>query len=215
MIHKPSLLAGAGAAIAVRALLPRLALLKLRSDVRRLNAGDYQPLLAGYADDAVLHFNEGPHRWSGDYRGKPEIERFLREFTAAGLKGEIRELWIAGPAVGADSDRAFRRPSDRPGRRGAVRQSRHDRRSNPLGQDRRARGLLRGHRADPGLRPKAPRARHRPGHQRRRCGRRVLAQTLGHVDALEAVGYVTAVFLVPEPRVQPYVLDHHDIRVQP
>jgi ketosteroid isomerase-like protein len=97
MIHKRSLLAGAGAAIAVRAVLPRLALLKLRSDVRRLNSGDYKPLLAGYADDAVLHFNDGPHRWSGDYRGKPEIERFLREFTAAGLQGEIRELWIAGP----------------------------------------------------------------------------------------------------------------------
>jgi ketosteroid isomerase-like protein len=97
MIHKSSLLAGAGAAIAIRALLPRLALLKLRSDVRRLNAGDYQALLAGYADDAVQHFNDGPHRWAGDHRGKPEIEGFLREFTAAGLKGEIRELWIAGP----------------------------------------------------------------------------------------------------------------------
>jgi len=97
MIHKPSLLAGAGAAIAVRALLPRLVLLKLRSDVRRLNAGDYTPLLAAYADDAVLHFNDGRHRWSGDYRGKPAIERFLREFTAAGLQGEIRELWVAGP----------------------------------------------------------------------------------------------------------------------
>ena len=97
MIHKPSLLAGAGAAIAVRALLPRVALLKLRGDVRRLNAGDYEPVLAGYADHAVLHFNDGPHRWSGDYRGKPAIERFLREFTAAGLTGEIRELWIEGP----------------------------------------------------------------------------------------------------------------------
>ena len=53
MIHKPSLLAGAGAAIAVRALLPRVALLKLRSDVCRLNAGDHKPLLAGYADDCV------------------------------------------------------------------------------------------------------------------------------------------------------------------
>jgi ketosteroid isomerase-like protein len=97
MIHKPSLLAGAGAAIAVRALLPRAVLLKLRADVRRLNSGDYEPLLAGYADDAVLRFNDGPHRWSGDYRGKPAIERFLREFTAAGIKGEICELWIAGP----------------------------------------------------------------------------------------------------------------------
>ena len=97
MIHKPSLIAGAGAAIVARALLPRLALLKLRSDVRRLNSGDYKPLLAGFADDAVLHFNEGPHRWSGDHRGKPAIERFLRDFTGAGLQGEITELWIAGP----------------------------------------------------------------------------------------------------------------------
>ncbi len=97
MIHKPSLIAGAGAAIAARALLPRLALLKLRRDLRRLNEGDYEPLLAGYADDAVLRFNEGAHRWSGDHRGKPAIERFLREFTAAGLKGEIRDLWIGGP----------------------------------------------------------------------------------------------------------------------
>jgi ketosteroid isomerase-like protein len=97
MTHKSSLIAGAGAAIAARALLPRLALVKLRRDLRRLNEGDYKPLLAGYADDAVLHFNKGPHRWSGDHRGKPAIERFLREFTAAGLKGEIRDLWIAGP----------------------------------------------------------------------------------------------------------------------
>lgn len=97
MNHKSSLIAGAGAAIVARALLPRLALVKLRRDLRRLNEGDYRPLLAGYADDAVVHFNEGPHRWSGDHRGKPAIEQFLREFTAAGLKGEIRDLWIGGP----------------------------------------------------------------------------------------------------------------------
>jgi ketosteroid isomerase-like protein len=97
MIHKRSLLAGAGAAIAARAFLQRLALLKFRNDVRKLNAGDYESLLAGYADDAVLHFNEGPHRWSGDHRGKAAIERFLREFTAAGVQGEIRALWMLGP----------------------------------------------------------------------------------------------------------------------
>ncbi len=97
MIDKRSLLAGAGAAIAGRALLTRLLLMKLRRDTARLNAGDYHALLAGYADDAVLHFNEGPHRWSGEHRGKPAIERFLREFTAAGLQGEIGTLWIGGP----------------------------------------------------------------------------------------------------------------------
>jgi len=116
-------------------------LLKLRSDVRRLNAGDYTPLLAAYADDAVLHFNDGRHRWSGDYRGKPAIERFLREFTAAGLQGEIRELWVAGPPW-AVTLIALRRSRRRARRRGAVRQPRDDRRANPLGQDRRARGLL-------------------------------------------------------------------------
>jgi ketosteroid isomerase-like protein len=79
-----------------RSLVVRLALLKLRRDVRALNAGDYAPLLAGYADDAVLRFNEGEHRWAGEHRGKPAIERFLREFVAAGLQGEIVDLFFGG-----------------------------------------------------------------------------------------------------------------------
>jgi ketosteroid isomerase-like protein len=120
MIDKRSLLAGAGAAMAGRALLPQLILLKLRRDLRRLNAGDYGPVLSGYAEDAVLHFNEGPHRWSGEHRGKEAIERFLRDFTAAGLQGELRTLWIGGPpwaltlvarfddrATGADGEEVY------------------------------------------------------------------------------------------------------------
>ena len=97
MIDKRSLVIGAGAAIAVRASLPHAILVKLRRDLRRLNAGDYRPLLSGYADDAVLRFNEGPHRWSGEHRGKPAIERFLREFVGAGITGELHSLWIGGP----------------------------------------------------------------------------------------------------------------------
>ncbi len=97
MIDKRSVLIGAGAAVAGRALLPHLVLLKLRRDVRLLNDGNYGPLLAGYADDAVLHFNTGPHRWSGDHRGKPAIERFLKNFTGAGIRGQLQELWIGGP----------------------------------------------------------------------------------------------------------------------
>jgi ketosteroid isomerase-like protein len=96
-IDKRSFLAGAGAGIAARALLPRVLLIKLRRDVRRLNDGDYRPLLAGYADDAVLHFHEGPHRWAGVHRGKPAIERFLRDFVGAGLTGEVPAVWISGP----------------------------------------------------------------------------------------------------------------------
>jgi ketosteroid isomerase-like protein len=96
-MNRRSMMLGAGAALAGRTLLSRLILLKLRRDVRRLNAGDYEPLLAGYAEDAVLHFNEGPHRWSGVHRGRAGIERFLRDFTTAGVQGEVRTLWIGGP----------------------------------------------------------------------------------------------------------------------
>jgi ketosteroid isomerase-like protein len=92
-----AILAGALGAIAARRLLKALVLIKLRRDVRALNAGDYAPLLAGYAEDAVLHFNEGEHRWAGEHRGRAAIERFFRNFVAAGIEGEVVELFIAGP----------------------------------------------------------------------------------------------------------------------
>jgi ketosteroid isomerase-like protein len=87
---------GALAAIAARVLLVRVLLLKLRRDVRALNTGAYEPVLSNYADDAVLRFNEGPHRWSGEHRGKPAIARFLRNYVAAGLHGDISNLLIEG-----------------------------------------------------------------------------------------------------------------------
>lgn len=87
---------GALVAAAARRLLVGAISIRLRRDVRSLNTGDYRPLLASFAEDAVLKFNEGEHRWSGEYRGKPAIETFLRSFVAAGLTGEIGELWIAG-----------------------------------------------------------------------------------------------------------------------
>ena len=63
----------------------------------KLNAGDYKPLLSAYADDFVLHFNEGPHRWSGDWVGKPAFDRFLQNFTAASIQGEIKSVATSGP----------------------------------------------------------------------------------------------------------------------
>ena len=45
----------------------------------------------------MLHFNDGPHRWAGDHHGKAAIERFLRDFVAAGLKVELKDLWLSGP----------------------------------------------------------------------------------------------------------------------
>jgi len=75
-----------------------LILLKLRRDVRQLNAGNYEPILDAFAEDAVIVFNEvGEHRWAGKHRGKVAIEEFLRNFVAAGIQGEIREVFVAGP----------------------------------------------------------------------------------------------------------------------
>lgn len=88
---------GAAAALGGRALVARLLLAKFRGHVRDLNAGDYRSMLANYAPDAVLLFNEGDHRWAGEHRGKAAIERFLQDFVAAGVKGEITEVAMAGP----------------------------------------------------------------------------------------------------------------------
>lgn len=88
---------GFGFATAARALIAPLLRLKFAQDVRRLNAGDYSSLLGAYGEDFVLHFNEGDHRWSGDWFGKEGMERFLQNFTAARIQGEIRELAVSGP----------------------------------------------------------------------------------------------------------------------
>jgi ketosteroid isomerase-like protein len=92
-----NLLAGAALGLGARALLPRLLLLRFRPDVAKLNAGDHTALLDAYADDFVLHFNEGPHRWAGDWVGKAAFDRFLQNFTAAGIQGEIKSIATSGP----------------------------------------------------------------------------------------------------------------------
>lgn len=88
---------GIAAGIGVRALLPATLRAKLTGDVARLNAGDPSSLLAAYADDAVLHFPAGGHRFAGPWRGKPAIERFLRTFVASRVQGQLREVAISGP----------------------------------------------------------------------------------------------------------------------
>jgi ketosteroid isomerase-like protein len=96
-MYLKSLILGAKLAILGRALLPRLLHVKFARDVRRLNAGDHSTLLGAYADDAVLRFNQGEHRWAGEWVGKPAIDRFLRNFTGAGVQGEIKEIAVSGP----------------------------------------------------------------------------------------------------------------------
>jgi ketosteroid isomerase-like protein len=92
-----SLLGGAALALAARASFPRLLLAKFSRDVGKLNAGDHTALLGAYADDFVLHFAVGPHRWSGDWVGRAGMDRFLQNFTAAGIKGEIQGIATSGP----------------------------------------------------------------------------------------------------------------------
>ena len=68
----------------------------IRRNVRRLNDGDYRPLLSGYAKDAVLVF-PGESSWSGEHRGRDGIERFLQRFVQAGIKVEVHEILLNGP----------------------------------------------------------------------------------------------------------------------
>ncbi|MDX6686472.1 MAG: hypothetical protein QOF86_2600 [Baekduia sp.] len=91
------MLTGAAIALGARALVPQLLLAKFGRDVKKLNDGDHSTLLNAYADDAILRFNDGDHRWAGDWVGKAGIDRFLQNFTAARIQGEIKQIAISGP----------------------------------------------------------------------------------------------------------------------
>ena len=97
MLRTKLFLAGAVAAIGLQAALRQVLLVRFRQSVDALNRGDYGPLLDGFTDDAVLHFNDAPHRWAGEHRGRAAIELFLQDFVSAGLQGEIKDLWVSGP----------------------------------------------------------------------------------------------------------------------
>jgi ketosteroid isomerase-like protein len=68
----------------------------IRRNVEALGRGDPGPVLAGYADDAVLVF-PGTSSWSGEHRGKAAIEAFLRRFLEAGIVGEAHDILVNGP----------------------------------------------------------------------------------------------------------------------
>lgn len=68
----------------------------IRRSVRSLQEGEIGPLLAGYADDAVLVF-PGRSSWGGEYHGTEAIAGFLRRFLAVGLVGEAHEILVDGP----------------------------------------------------------------------------------------------------------------------
>ena len=89
------------AGLAARSVLNRALLSMLGRDVDRLNAGDPSGLSSRFADDSVLHFHDGPHRFAGPngglFRGRDEIAGFLGLFVRAGVRGEVKEFWTAGP----------------------------------------------------------------------------------------------------------------------
>ncbi len=60
-----------------------------------LRRGDIRPVLALDAPDVALTF-PGQSSWSGVFRGKQEVERWLRRFVAAGLQTYPDEVVIAG-----------------------------------------------------------------------------------------------------------------------
>jgi ketosteroid isomerase-like protein len=68
----------------------------IRRNLAALRRGDPGPLLAGYADDAVLVF-PGTSSWGGEHRGKPAIEAFLRRYLAAGIVGHAHDIVVNGP----------------------------------------------------------------------------------------------------------------------
>lgn len=68
----------------------------IRRNVRALASGDPRPLLAGYADNAVLVF-PGRSSRSGEHRGKAAIEEFLRGYLRDGVVGQAHEILVNGP----------------------------------------------------------------------------------------------------------------------
>lgn len=95
-MSRTAFLTGATAAVGARALLPKLLRWKFGRDVAALNRGDHAGLLGAYAEGTILRFNVGDHRFSGDWVGRAGVERFLQNFTAAGIQGEILDIAVSG-----------------------------------------------------------------------------------------------------------------------
>jgi ketosteroid isomerase-like protein len=68
----------------------------IRRSEQDLRAGNYEPTLARFADEAVLVF-PGRSSWAGHYRGKEAIEGFLQRFLGVGLAGQTHDILVNGP----------------------------------------------------------------------------------------------------------------------
>ncbi|MCM2579768.1 nuclear transport factor 2 family protein [Streptomyces meridianus] len=68
----------------------------VRHNARRLRDGDIGPQMRGYADDVRLVF-PGRSSWSGEFRGKQEVGRWLQRFVDAGLVIDFEDVLVSGP----------------------------------------------------------------------------------------------------------------------
>jgi len=67
----------------------------LSHNMRRLNAGDPEPTLRLDADDVCFTF-PGDSTWAGEFRGKPQLQEWLRRFTRVGLQILADEVVVKG-----------------------------------------------------------------------------------------------------------------------
>src|SRR5437588_2169271 len=67
----------------------------LRWVYRKVNEGDVEPILKLVRSDAVFVF-PGANRWGRTYRGKAELEGFVRELVALGLQFRVHDVVVKG-----------------------------------------------------------------------------------------------------------------------
>jgi ketosteroid isomerase-like protein len=64
-------------------------------NMRRISAGDPGPTLRMEAEDVTLHF-PGDNSWSGEFRGKDQVEPWLRRFVRVGFQIFPDEVVLKG-----------------------------------------------------------------------------------------------------------------------
>ena len=88
------------ALVALLSLLPTLyawtVRFMLRRTLRRLREGDLEPLFSTYADDIRFVF-PGHNSWAGEFRGREEVERWVRRVYQVGLRLELHEMLVTRP----------------------------------------------------------------------------------------------------------------------
>ena len=88
------------ALVALLSLLPALyrwtVRFMLRRTLRSLREGNFEPLFSTYADDIRFVF-PGHNSWAGEFRGREEVERWVRRVYQVGLRLEPLEMLVVGP----------------------------------------------------------------------------------------------------------------------